>query len=179
MGTPKVPLPAKLVISIIFSSEGLINKAKGKLEEIFGKIDFVSEKLPFDYTDYYTKEMGKGLFRRFVSFAEPISRERLSEVKLITNRIEKEFSTFEGKRRLNIDPGFLALEHFILATTKSYTHRPYLKDGIYVDLTLIYEKGSYRALKWTYPDYASEEIINILNTLRKEFIDDLKRRKLL
>jgi hypothetical protein len=77
---------------------------------------------------------------------------------------------------LNIDPGYLSLEHVILATTKGYTHRPYLRDGIYADLTLIYQKGSYRALEWTYPDYGQPNIIALFNHLRTMYAEALKRR---
>ena len=55
-----------------------------------------------------------------------------------------------GKRRLNIDPGYIAQAHLILATGKGFSHRPYLRDGIYADLTLIFQDGTFRSLPWTY-----------------------------
>ena len=77
----------------------------------------------------------------------------LPEIKLTTNRLEEQWATPEGNRRINIDPGYLCLQHVVLATTKGYTHRPYLRDGIYADLTLIYRDKSFQPLEWTYPDY--------------------------
>jgi len=67
---------------------------------------------------------------------------------------------------VNIDPGYIALEHVILATTKGYAHRIYLKNGIYADLTLIYRDGTYRPLDWTYPDYAEKDTISLFNRWR-------------
>ncbi len=41
----------------------------------------------------------------------------------------------------------LLLERFVLATGKNYTHRIYIGKGIYADLTLIFQNGSFSGLK--------------------------------
>jgi hypothetical protein len=121
--------------------------------------------------------MGTPLFRHFITFKHLISRVLLSEIKQTTNRLEGQFANGQGNRRLNIDPGYLCLEHVILATTKSYIHRPYLKDGIYADLTLIYRKKSYQPLEWTYPDYRQAEVIELFNQFRMKYLEDLRRKE--
>jgi hypothetical protein len=70
-------------------------------------------------------------------------------VKGWTNGLEERLAA-GGKRRVNIDPGYLARAHLILATGKGYTHRPYLRDGIYADLTLVFQQGGFQPLPWTY-----------------------------
>jgi hypothetical protein len=75
---------------------------------------------------------------------------------------------------VNIDPGYISLSHAILATTKGYAHRPYLRDGIYADLTLIYRNRSFQPLEWTYPDYRQDQIILLFNQFRKKYMEDLK-----
>ncbi len=117
-----------------------------------GDPDYVSEILPFDYTNYYAAEMGQSLVRRFVAFDRLIRPEELPAVKLETNALEGRLSE-GGARRVNIDPGYVAKQHFILATGKGFSHRPYIGQGIYADLTLVYRKETYRPLEWTYPDY--------------------------
>ena len=176
MGKAKEPEPAKLFMSLITSEEDLLQKGMSALQEIFGEIDFISEDLSFHFTDYYAKEMGNDLFRRFITFATLISRALLPEIKMRTNHLEEKYSTRVGHREINIDPGYLCLEHVILATTKGYTHRPYLREGIYADLTLIYRKKSYQPLEWTYPDYRESEVIRLFNQFRKTYLEDLKRR---
>jgi hypothetical protein len=176
MGKAKEPEPAKLFMSLITSEEDILQKGVGDLQEIFGEIDFISEVLPFHFTDYYAQEMGDDLFRRFITFTSLISRALLPEIKLRTNHLEEKYSTRVGHRHINIDPGYLCLEHVILATTKGYTHRPYLREGIYADLTLIYRKKSYQPLEWTYPDYRQSEVIRLFNQFRKTYLEDLKRR---
>jgi len=103
--------------------------------------------------------------RSFVIFSPLVDREVLPDVKISTNATEDLFAK-EGKRTVNIDSGYIALEHVILATTKGYAHRVYLGKGIHADLTLMFNSGSYRALEWTYPDYAEEQTIALFNRWR-------------
>ena len=75
---------------------------------------------------------------------------------------------------MNIDPGYIAKAHLILATGKGYSHRPYLRDGIYADLTLIYCNKAFQSLPWTYPDYAGEEMIGIFTRIRDKYVLQVK-----
>jgi len=105
-----------------------------------------------------------------------IHPEALVEVKLQTNEIENAYLT-RGNRRINIDPGYISPERLILATGKNYIHRVYLTKGIYADLTLIFKKGSFRPLEWTYRDYADPEMIGYLNELREAYMEKLREIK--
>jgi hypothetical protein len=173
MGRTAVPKPVKLIMGFITSDAHLFNEVLEVLAGRYGGVDFESDCLPFDCTDYYTPEMGEGLFRRFVTFRPLIPRDALVRIKRETNEIEEQFSV-EGRRGINIDPGYICAEHLILATTKGYTHRPYLGEGIHADLTLIYCSGEFRPLEWTYPDYASPQIREILQGIRKRYLQELK-----
>jgi len=129
----------------------------------------IEEKTPpalFTHTTYYDREMGEGLMRSFILFSPLVDREVLPDIKIFTNATEDLFSE-DGRRTVNIDSGYIALEHVILATTKGYAHRVYLGKGIHADLTLMFNSGSYRALEWTYPDYAQEQTIALFNRWRE------------
>ena len=139
----------------------------------YGDVDFVSSRMAFHYTDYYEEEMGSPLERRFVFFRELINPESLPDVKIFTNAIEEQTSVL-GKRRANIDPGYISQAHLILATGKGYTHRPYLRDGIYADLTLVYKGKSFQNLPWTYPDYGEKESVEIFNRVRARYLMQLR-----
>jgi hypothetical protein len=91
----------------------------------------------------------------------------------MTNEIEKVFSE-EGKRSINIDPGYMLMSRFVLATGKDFTHRVYLGKGIYADLTLIFKRGEFQTLSWTYPDYADTIMLQHLTGVRNKYISDLK-----
>jgi hypothetical protein len=176
MGKVKEPNPAKLFMSLIASEDEIFHQGVKDLCLHFGEVDFTSERLSFNFTDYYAKEMGEDLFRRFITFKILISISLFPDIKQATNRLEEKYATTVGNRRVNIDPGYICLEHVILATTKGYAHRPYLRDGIYADLTLIYRNKSFQSLEWTYPDYRQEEVIELFNQFRKKYVEDLKGR---
>ncbi len=177
MGKPKEPEQVKLFMSLIALESDLFDQGVKDLCSTFGNADTMSERFPFDLTDYYTPEMGKPLFRHFMTFERLIPIPILPDIKHATNHLEEKYAALNGNRRINIDPGYICLEHVILATTKGYTHRPYLRDGIYADLTLIYRHHSFQPLEWTYPDYRTEEVITLFNQSRKKYLEDLRGGK--
>jgi len=139
------------------------------LVERFGPLDLVSAWFPFDYTTYYEQEMGSPLFRRMLSFERLIAQDRLAAIKLDTNDLEQKWAR-EECRRVNIDPGYLLRERFVLATGKNYTHRIYIGKGIYADLTLTYTQGHFKTLPWTYPDYKAANVQTFLMRVRAKYV---------
>ncbi len=173
MSTPKPPDPAKLVISVFTKDKALFGPVYEAFEKVAGPGDLVSGWLDFNYTDYYYREMGSPLFRRVVAFKDLIAQDSLSKFKLAANEIEKQYQENDC-RRVNIDPGYLLRSRFILATGKDYSHRIYIGDQIYADLTLMYTKQGFKPLEWTYPDYASVDMMGFLEKIREKYILDLK-----
>ena len=117
--------------------------------------------------------MGTPLYRRMLTFKALIAQDRLPEIKTATNGIEAGFAE-AGHRRVNIDPGYLLLERFVLASGKNFTHRIYIGQGIYADLTLIFTRGKFQTLPWTYPDYADPGMTTHLTRIRQRYTLDLK-----
>ena len=176
MSQPREPDPVKLIASIFTPKEDLIREVINELSLRYGPVDWESPPMFFDRTRYYEREMGWPLHRRFVSFEYLISPDDIVNVKLETNELESRYLQ-EGNRLVNIDPGYIGLERLVLATGKNYVHRIYLRNGIYADLTLIYKKGSFRSLEWTYKDYADPKMIEMFNNVRKRYTGQLKERK--
>ncbi|OAG27840.1 DUF4416 family protein [Thermodesulfatator autotrophicus] len=173
MSSPQKPALAQLFFSIFARDEVLIDEVSQKLADILGPIDFKSPLLPFDWTDYYEKEFGKGLVRRFIFFKELIPQERIVPIKHLAWKLEKSFSK-NGNRLVNIDPGYLLLEKLVLVTFKNFSHRLYLGDYVYGEVTMIYTKGDFVSLPWTYPDYASENVKALFREARKRYREKLK-----
>ena len=172
MSTPKEPLPAKLLVGFFMKDKDLFHEIFPIIEGKLGKSDIVSPWFGFDYTDYYEKEMGTKLFRRIIVFQDLIEQESLAKIKNITNTIEKMYES-DGNRSVNIDPGYMLPSRFILATGKDYTHRVYIGEKIYADLTLIFKNGDFQTLEWTYPDYAARDMKDFLLKVRGKYLLDL------
>ena len=159
----------------VLSSIGFPLSLREELEGKFGPIEMVSEPFVFDYTDYYNDEMGVPIERFFIFFSSLIRPDLLSECKLITNKIEKEWE-IEGKRKINLDPGTISEANVILATTKNRAHRVAIGNMLYAEITLIYQKHSYISFPWTYSDYKSEGVQRILLEMRRSLLNKRKDR---
>jgi hypothetical protein len=175
MSVPQSPPLAKRVCSVLSSClDVLWPETLAGLETLFGPADTVSEPLPFDFTTYYDREFGSPIFRRFLSFARLAPQDDLIRAKLATNALETRLIGPDGRRRVNCDPGLLTQERLVLATGKNFTHRVYLGQGIFADLTLVFQAGSWQTLPWTFPDYASPSMRDLLTAIRDRYRQDLR-----
>jgi len=175
MGEIRKHPPVKLIIGMMTPDPELFSSVEEILTQRFGVMDFCSNIMPFNFTDYYIKEMGENLLRKFISFEKFIQPEDIVEIKHFTNEVEKEFlADGTNKRRINLDPGYITAAKLILATTKDNIHRIYLHDGIFAEITLRVEGKTFRPWQWTYPDYQSEEYINLFNQIRQIYLQQLR-----
>lgn len=165
MGKVKSPEPALLFIGTLYSDPGIFNQSKEMLERNFGDILFISSSIPWDYSLYYKDEIGWPLFRQFIFFKNLIDPGTIADIKLKTNEIEEELSS-HGKRRINLDPGYLTLSKIVLASTKNYAHRIYLSKGIYAEVTLMYRDDTFKPHLFTYRDYQDKVCIDIFMNAR-------------
>ncbi len=156
-----------LVMGVLASDSAIEQQALEAAQSAFGPIDAMTEHEIFTWTDYYNLEMGQPIGRFFLCFQNRVAPDRLAEIKLLTNEIEMSYA-IDGKRKINLDPGLLAPGRFCLATTKDRAHRIPLRDGIFAELTLIFQKKEFHPLPWTYPDWASEPVRNLLADWRKK-----------
>lgn len=178
MSNPRIPEPARVVISVLALRGDTVGPAQSQLVEQLGPVEEEVGPLPFEFTSYYDEELGAGINRWLWVFADLVEGSDLVRLKCLTNDLERAFAR-RGRRTFNLDPGLMTLGNFVLATGKNNAHRIYLGKGIFADLTLVYRGGSYIPLEWTYPDYADPELIGILNTLRETYKWKLRRKGLL
>ncbi len=174
MGHAREPAPVKLVASLLSQDTAVLAEAVAALELRWGPVDWVSELLPFEHTEYYAAEFGTHLQRRFVTFRHLIAPAELPAAKRHSNEIEWVLAR-DGRRRVNIDPGYVSLAKLVLATTKDHAHRVYLGDGIYAEVTLVYQNGCFRPWPWTYPDYAEEGCRALFSQVRERYRRELRR----
>jgi uncharacterized protein DUF4416 len=147
-------------ISLFDEVELLFNKYYGKIESSFGSFSFN------EISQYYREEMGEKLYKKFYIFQKPVSLENFYRYKLESQSIENKYLE-NGKRNVNVDPGSLALYQLSLLTTKAFSHRTYLAEGIYAECTLIAEGANYAPLPWTYPDYKTSEALAFFKQAKK------------
>ena len=173
MAAYKYPKPVKLVIGFLAESQGILEKVLPLLIEKFGDIDHTMPSIAFEYTNYYKDEIGNAPIKSFVSFTHLIPREKIVEIKRFTNELE--LKTFDGIRKVNIDPGYMTQGQFFLATTKDQRHRIYLQNGIFLETTLYFENKTWKYFDWTYYDYRSSAYHTFFYIVRNTLTLQLKK----
>ncbi|MDH7573216.1 MAG: DUF4416 family protein [Clostridia bacterium] len=173
MGRVTEPQPVKLFVGVLAAAAEFLPAVRGRLEAELGPVDLASPLWDFAFTRYYEAEMGPTLKRQFWGFEFLVEPGRLPEIKHFTNAVEDEFA-LEGRRRVNLDPGYLTSARLVLATTKDFSHRVYLGRGIYGEVTLMYRRGQFVSLPWTYPDYRTPEYHRFFAELRALYRSQLE-----
>ncbi len=166
MGNVKEPARVIAIAGILYRPDCIVEAALARVAEAIGPIAMHTTPQPFTHTSYYGTEMGEGLLRQWYAFDRLIDPAMLASLKLKSNEIELQYGTDKGGRSINIDPGLITLNNLILASTKNYSHRIYLGQGIYAEVTLLYRDKRFHALEWTYPDYREPAALNFFNDVR-------------
>ncbi len=169
MGKISPPHPVKLLIGMLAPDIHLFDELKNLLQTMFGPVDLESPVWKWEHTDYYEKEMGTGLQRIFLFFEKLIEPDEIAAVKVATNTLEERFVDDSGGRRINLDPGYLDAAKLVLASTKDFSHRIYLGKGIYGEVTLFYSGDGYQNLPYTFPDYKTDEYLEVFEKARELF----------
>ena len=180
MWKPKEPNPVKLIVGILAANYQCLHTAADALTDKFGKVDFTSEVWPFDKTDYYRDQTGPHILRQFVSIKRLIDPGKLAKVKHQTNKLEQKLATRLGlplTRPVNLDPGIIEPSKLVLATTKNYSHRIYIGQKIYAEVTLIFDKGRWRPQPYTYPDYRQQCYFDFFEIVRTRLLEQLKSKR--
>lgn len=167
MSRPRPPEPGIRVVSILLGRDVDPKEVLQVVGTALGPVAAASEEVPFVHTGYYEAEMGPGMRRLFVGLAGAFDPDGLADLKLSSNDLEERW-LHEGRRRVNLDPGFLGLAQLVLASGKPAGHRVYLGRGIYGEVELVFAAGTFHPLPWTYPDYRGPAAIDFFNRLRLE-----------
>lgn len=176
MGCATQPTQVKLFLAVLYDPLVDINAVLLPFDKQFGERIHCHGPVPFSWSDYYEKEMGAALQKLYCSYRVGIDRDTLPAIKVMANNREAEYAVpGGGARRVNIDPGYVARDKVVLATTKDFYHRLYLANGIYGEVTLHYRKGRFRYFSWTYPDFKDVAVIDFLERIRAPLVKEIRR----
>jgi hypothetical protein len=173
--TRDIPRTVKLFIGMLSRDPALFEKVNSELQTHYGPSDLESPVWKWEHSDYYSQEMGEGLKRRFFFYRKLIKPNHISHIKLKTIELEKQYLNENGGRRINLDPGYLDSSKVVLVTTKDYSHRIYLENGIYAEVTLIFSGKNYQILPFTYPDFRTQEYVDVFKKARGMYRAELEK----
>ena len=175
MARPQQPEKVNFFSAIIFSEKRYLEKALSLIRQTVGETDFMSEEYRFSETDYYSWEMGENLKRVFVSFEKLRTPDYLPTLKLKCVEIENMLSLPDGRRTVNIDPGYIDFHKVVLSSCKYGSGKIYLSDGVYADIVLLYRDGRFIPLPWTFPDFRSGKYDRTLQKIRELYKEKMRR----
>ncbi|MGD9809403.1 MAG: DUF4416 family protein [Deferribacterales bacterium] len=155
-----------IYFNAILYNRDLVKDPDSIAAPLFGEPILRSPEFDFSHTSYYEPEMGENLVKYFALYDKVEFPDDLPDYKIEAVNIEDGLQQ-EGKRIINIDPGYVAMEKIVAASTKNFTHRVYLRDNIYGDLQLLRRKGRYIPMEWTFQDYAFDFTIGFFEKARK------------
>ena len=177
MWDPKEPKPAKLIVGMLAPDDRCLKAATDKLAATFGTVDLASDIWPFEKTSYYQKEIGTTILRQFVSLERLLDPGRLAATKHQTNRLEQDLAAslaLPVPRPVNLDPGLIEASKLVLATTKNYSHRIYIGDRMYAEVTLVFDTGQWEPMPYTYPDYRQACYHEFFSQVRNRLVEQLR-----
>ena len=158
MGMIRTIKPVTPLVALLYGSEDHYDPLRTKLTELFGPVELESSVYPFEFTNYYSNEMGPQLKRRFLTFEWVSNPETIADWKRATNDLEETLTEElqgEHQRPVNIDPGYITGGKLVLASTKDFAHRIYLRDGIFAEVTMHFQDCDWRSHAFTFPDFKS------------------------
>ncbi len=177
MAEPKAPSPVLRILAAVGRYDEALVWARGRAVAAWGPVALESPPLEFGQTHYYDATMGPGLRKVFFAFAGLADPADLAEWKLSTNAWEAEYAAawrHPERRPLNLDPGYLTLGKLVLASTKDYAHRIYLRRGIFAEITLYWRHGRWEHHEWTFADYRQEAYHEFFSRCREYLHDQLR-----
>ena len=141
-----------------------------KLEETWGAIHYKGKLFAFDKTDYYTPEMGDGLYRGVLSFEKCIPAETIAQEKARSNEFELAFANAGSEHRcVNVDIGYMDLDKVVLPSYKRGPFKLYAGEGVWLDMLLTYAKGEFHPTAWAFDDFKRNPYQHDLQLIRERW----------
>jgi hypothetical protein len=177
-------MPVLRFAGLLAGSREQLAAVRYELTQWYGRIEAESEVIPWEFTQYYEDQMGDNLLRQWVRFDTLFAPEHLAKCKLETNMAETLLARQFGdagkggakgvSRPINIDPGYVHKYKVVLATTKDHSHRVYLREGIYAEVTLHWGPNVWEPWPWTYADYKTPAATAFFDAARAAYLEKLK-----
>lgn len=179
MADPHSPAPVLLVVAAFSRHAQALAWGRRRLEDAFGPVALDGPLYPFHQTAYYEATMGPDLRKQLLVFRDLVAADALADLKQQTDSLERELAaggTYPEPRPLNLDPGALTLNKFVLASGKDGSQRVYLRDGVFAEVTLRFHDGAFEPWPWTYADYREPAVLAFLAEARRFYRRRLRER---
>ena len=158
-----------LFFAIMFKDKEILTNVINELKNNFETIISKSSEYDFNFTSHYEDEFGSNLKKIIIIFDNKINKKDLVEIKNKTADIEKNYS-IDGKRKINIDPGYFNGKEVVLASFKRKRFKEDLGNNIFVHKVLEIENWNFKEFFHTFPDFKSKLVQDFFLTIIKQYL---------
>lgn len=161
--------PAALLAFVLVPGPEWPSDILSSLQNYWGPIRHLGKLYPFDKTEYYTPEMGSGLYRGVLSFEKTVEPQEIGKEKERSNALEQTFAFSADHRKVNIDIGYMDLDKVVLPSYKRGPFKLYAGGGLWLDMILHYAKGHFIPTEWAFDDFKRDPYEHDLLLIREKF----------
>ena len=156
----------RLIIGVMYGSLEKFNLVLKDLVGLYGSVLISMKEYDFTkFTKFYIEEMGAVIFKKMIVFEKEVSKKDLVKIKEDTTKLEEKYSV-DGKRKINLDPGFISSEKMVLASFKKGTgYKEKISDEVYLHTVLKFKP--LEEFQHTFFDYKQkkEEFLELSKSL--------------
>ncbi len=163
--------PVKPFLGILYHEKSALDEALQRIGNELNPVERLSDSFSFHETDYYEDEMGLDLLRTFAVLQNVIDPSEIKQYKRYCFDLESELAR-DGKRPINLDPGYINYYHLVLTSVKTLPHKIYLGDGVFAEIEMIYKNKQFQPMDWAYADY--RKYTGVFLQFRKRYVEQMR-----
>lgn len=168
------PVPVcKRVLAVLSRAPAWDEALCAAVEQAFSLVDYRSSWIPFEDI-YYAAEMGGPLWRGWISCRGLIDPSGMPAWKQAARNVEDAFR-LDGRRRFNLDVGYLDVDKLVLASCKRGPCKLYLGGDVWADMILGYSRGAFTPTPWAFPDFRDGRYDKTLGIIRDKLKAEMRR----
>lgn len=161
----------QLIVSCIFDKPSVnndLNVLNDFLVTYFGEIlEILSPAKMLNEPTSYKRELGDDLYTVIYVFRSKFTIHELIDIKKIAIIIEGLLAT-NGRRKYNINPGFISQDGLFLLSHKRRRRRSYLGRGVWLEKQLMAQYGKLSPMPYTFPEFLERNRIKLLSKYVRE-----------
>lgn len=139
-------------------------QVRRELEKQFGSIEYEADSITGNVPDSLYEPVARRLCR-IVSFARPIGRDEIVDVRRRTIQIESK-RQYQGRPLVELDPGYVAEFSVVRTALSEDFHRIYMYGGVFAETLYYFERLAFRPYPYTPEFFRHRDVIAAFNDIR-------------
>ena len=170
------PIPVKFYVRLTTRTPEILEEVIEALIAKYGDVDFQTAALG-GAEESAGETSPPPPTRKFVSFERLVDPGKLARFGKASLRIERELLGRPRSRRevpVKISPGYVTSANVVASSTRNATHRVYLGQGIYGEVSHVLLDGRLKPNSWTPSADASPPVLQFLQSAWQRYLEQVQ-----